>query len=132
MNLWENPTKGYVDQIQKFRYNWHVGSQIRPWNYIKLNPTDLVAVLLKRLCKLPACVLELGILIGVWLATVKTTLAYTATDKVKLILMPHKFSTADQWWTISTDELESHYKQECEKVKRTNWNQNGFRDNVYL
>lgn len=44
MDLGENPTEGYVDQIQKFYYHWHIGSQIRPWNYIKLNPVDLVSV----------------------------------------------------------------------------------------
>lgn len=43
-SLWENPNGGYLDQIQKFHFHWHVGSQIRPWNYNKLNPADLVAV----------------------------------------------------------------------------------------
>lgn len=43
-SLWENSTGGYLDQIQKFHYHCYVGSQIRPWNYIKLNPADSVAV----------------------------------------------------------------------------------------
>lgn len=102
MELWENP-----DQIQKFRYDWHVGSQIRPWNYIKLNPADLVAVFTvvhyeynmivlyywKDSVSWQHVFLQLGILIGVWLANVKITLAYIATDEVKPIFIPHKFST---------------------------------------